>query len=506
MVVPDKIPVQKSLETQAESMLQHSPAIVKVPMPKGAFILAQPENALPAELDIDLQHVEFFNADIQSVLFSIAKQKTKVNFIYEAPRYPGLTQNFSRSFEKVETPVSVAGASNINEQTIAKQDRQKIISISFDGKLSSFLKALQDASGYFFRYDPTSKSIVVKDTDTFNFTIPNYTTFQKEKNIVGKGFTLQEEIESNLKSIGARDISYDTFTSTLSFTSDANGLRRVKAYLQSLRDNAALVTMQVMLLEVNLSETQNAGIDWSKLVVGYKSQAENPFGIAAQNQNTTTASTTSGTSTATTSPLTTGIGALFNNTGAQLFVEARNFSLSMLLNFLEQYGHYSIAQNIRVESMSGTKGKFKVLTETPYVSEVQFTALSQQSTSATAGFKSSTAKSGVEVEIVPYYNKAEGSLSMALRVDVSGVTQMVTLQAGSQFGTINQPETTIKSLEDFLRIAPEHIAIIGGLTYEKLNNNSSGLPGESYVSKTYQRSLQKNELVLVVKPTIYEFE
>ena len=178
----------------------------------------------------------------------------------------------------------------------------------------------------------------------------------------------------------------------------------------------------------------------------------------------------------------------------------------MLLNFLDTYGHYSISQNIRIESMSGTKGRFAVLTKTPYVSAVQFTALTQQSSTATAGFTSATAKSGVEIEIVPYYNKAEGSLSMSLKVDVTGVTQMITLQAGQQLGTVNQPEETVKSLEDFLRFAPSHIAIIGGLTYEKTNNTSSGLPGENYLSKNYAATTVKNELVLVVKPTIYEFE
>lgn len=505
MRVPSTIPETLELTQQAEGIFKNSPAIVKVNMPGKAFILDLPELAIPEHLDKKLPHVTFFDSDIQSILYSIAHQQMKINFIYEAPRNPQVTVNTKRSFDRSYTPVGVTGNSSTTDQVATKNDRQKFISVSYAGKLSGFLKVLAESSGYFFTYDSVSGSIIVKETETFNFVIPNYTSYQKEKSSGGKNFSLQEEIENSLKNLGATDISYDTFTSSLSFTSDANGFKRVKAYLQSLRDNAALVTMQVLLLEVNLTNNKNTGIDWSKLVIGYGSQAQNPFGVAASNQSSNSTSTGSSTTSNVLTPLSAGAAAVFTGTGAELFVEAKDFSLGMLFNFLEQYGHYSISQNIRIESMSGTKGKFKVLTETPYVSEVQFTALSQQSTTATAGFKSAVAKSGVEIEVIPYYNKAEGSLSMALTVNVSGVTQMITLQAGQQLGTITQPETTIKSLEDFLRMSPGHIAIIGGLTYEKLNNTSAGLPGETLMTKTYQNSLTKNELVLVVKPTIYEF-
>jgi type II secretory pathway component GspD/PulD (secretin) len=505
--VPTIIPNATKLTEQAEGLLQDTPAIVRVAMPNKAFVLDLPALGIPEHLDKKLPHVAFFDTDIQTIIYSIAHQQTKMNFIYEAPRNAEVTQKTKRSFDRALTGVGVTANSSTTDQIVGKNDRMKRISVSYQGKLSGFLRVLANSSGYFFTYDQASGSIIVKETETFNFVIPNYTSYQKEKSSGGKNFTLQEEIESSLQNLGATDISYDTFSSSLSFTSDANGFKRVKAYLKSLKDNAALVTMQVLLLEVNLTNNKNRGIDWSKLVLGYGSQKQSPFGVAASNMAaaTTTTDSSSAVVGAIVDPMAKGLAAVFTGTGAEMFVEAKNFSLGMLFNFLEQYGHYSIAQNIRIESMSGTKGKFKVLTETPYVSEVQFTALSQQSSTATAGFKSAVAKSGVEIEVVPYYNKAEGSLSMALTVNVSGVTQMVTLQAGQQLGTITQPETTIKSLEDFLRMSPGHIAIIGGLTYEKLNNHSAGLPGESLLSKTYQTSVTKNELVLVVKPTIYEF-
>jgi len=508
MMGPAKIPGHEELAKQAENMLlADSPAIVKMPMGK-SFTLTEPDPGIPEHLDVRLNTVEFFNSDIQSILYSLSQQKNRLNFVYEAPSYPSVSATTTLSTERAAAPGMSSSNSSVTDQITDRQDRQRQISISYSGRLSGFLKILSASSGYFFHYDTDAGAVVVKEREIFNLVIPNYTAMQKEKRADGKNFLIQEEIESSLKNLGARDISYDTFTSTLSFSADANGFRRIKGYVKSLRDNAALVTMRVMLLEVSLNNTQNTGIDWTKLVLGYKSQAQNPFGVAATNLNNSSSTTsgTTSTSTDTAKALSAGAAAVFNGTGAELFVEAKNFSLAMLLNFLESYGHYSISQNIRIESMSGTRGKFAVLTKTPYVSAVQFTALTQQSSTATAGFTSATAKSGVEIEIVPYYNKAEGSLSMSLKVDVTGVTQMVTLQAGQQLGTVNQPEETVKSLENFLRFSPSHIAVIGGLTYEKLNNTKVGLPGENYLSKNYAGSMQKTELVLVVKPTIFEFE
>ena len=503
MVVPTQQPDQAALVHQAESLMADSPAIVKMPMGK-SFILAEPDPGIPANLDMALKNVEFFNADIQTILYSISKQKSKLNFIYETPRYPSSVSTSTTSAGQAVTPGAMVANTSMMEQSIGKEDRVRQISISYSGKLSGFLKILSTSSGYFFHYDAEAGAVIVKEREIFNMVIPNYTSFQKDVRQPVKNFMIQEEIEASLKNLGAKDISYDTFSSTLSFSADSNGFKRIKGYIKSLRDNAALVTMRVMLLEVALNSSQNTGIDWTKLVVGYKSQAQNPFGVAATNATAT--STASSTTASIAAPLAAGLATVFTGTGAEVFIEAKNFSLGMLLNFLDTYGHYSISQNIRIESMSGTKGRFAVLTKTPYVSAVQFTALTQQSSTATAGFTSATAKSGVEIEIVPYYNKAEGSLSMSLKVDVTGVTQMITLQAGQQLGTVNQPEETVKSLEDFLRFAPSHIAIIGGLTYEKTNNTSSGLPGENYLSKNYAATTVKNELVLVVKPTIYEFE
>ena len=505
MVVPTKQADQAGLIQQAERQLADSPAIVKMPMGK-SFILTEPDPGIPANLDMTLKNVEFFNADIQTILYSISKQKTKLNFIYETPKTPSFSSSSVSTYERAGTPaVATANSTNI-EQSSVKEDRVRQISISYSGKLSGFLKILATSSGYFFHYDAEAGAVVVKEREVFNMVIPNYTSFQKDVRQPGKNFMIQEEIEASLKNLGAKDISYDTFSSTLSFSADSNGFKRIRGYIKSLRDNAALVTMRVMLLEVSLNSSQNSGIDWTKLVVGYKSQAQNPFGVAATNATATATASASSTSASVTTPLSTGLAAVFTGTGAEVFIEAKNFSLGMLLNFLDTYGHYSISQNVRIESMSGTKGRFAVLTKTPYVSAVQFTALTAQSSTATAGFTSATAKSGVEIEIVPYYNKAEGSLSMSLKVDVTGVTQMITLQAGQQLGTVNQPEETVKSLEDFLRFAPSHIAVIGGLTYEKTNNASTGLPGESYLSKSYATKKEKTELVLVVKPTIYEFE
>ena len=127
-------------------------------------------------------------------------------------------------------------------------------------------------------------------------------------------------------------------------------------------------------------------------------------------------------------------------------------------------------------------------------------------TSATQAVKTATAKSGVELSVVPYYNKKDGTLSLALKVTVSSVTQYMTLSAGNQLGTITQPETTLKAVSTYLRMTPAQVAVVGGLTIESVTDNAIGIPGDNYLSKTGRATKQKGELIIIVKPAIIEFD
>lgn len=476
------------LEQQAADELQKQPGIVKVKLGKDAMLLAEPVIALPAAKDIAID-VDFSGASFEHVIYSVAHSA-------------GLNVLFQRNGSDPAVAADSKAAPVVSQA-------KKPITIAFSGKLSDFLNLLSQSSGYFLQYGHAG--IVVKEVDSFNLGVPSYPDLLKE-------------VEANLKALGATSIAYDRLSSSLSFTADAVVHKRVRVFCESLRNNASLVSMRIMLMNVKLNGDKNAGIDWSKMIYAAGSQrAVKAFGQR----------TDSGLSLTTTAPITdpatgavtpgsvdfsgapidmstftalSGQALVMNSTGANLFLEAGRVSLSALFNFIDTYGSYKIMQNVSVLAMSGTKGRLDVLTETPYVSEISLSALSNQAATATQSVKTEKAKSGVEMDILPQYNKQEGVLTMALKISVLGVTRFLSLEAGQLIGRITQPETTRKSIETYLRMSPYQTAVIGGLVYDKNSNTATGLPGETLATKAYNSNEDREELVVVVRPTVIEFE
>lgn len=448
--VKDPLPGLKKLGRQSDDLLRKNPDIVQVRLPKGAFELANLDLVIPPERDV-MVDVEFGDARVDQVVYAVAKESNLGAIYY-------VDTNFT------------TGSTGTGSSTTTTTPKR--VTISFKGRVSDFLRAISTATGTFLHYE--NNTIVARETSQFSVAIPTYAEVMKEVTI-------------NIQGLGASNVSFDRVTSSLSFSSDANGYRRIKSFLERLKDNASLITMQVVVMNVKLSNGYSRGIDWSKMAWYYKSM-NSPITASSGGD-----------------VFTTGASVIMNGTGASLLYQSAEFSMQALLNFMESQGRFEIMQNFFAQTMSGGTGKLDVLTETPYVSEVSLSALGINSSTTTQSAKTATAKQGVQLVVMPYYAKKEGTLSLQLQISVLGVTRFLTLDAGSQLGKFTQPETTKKSIESFVRMTPAQTAIIGGLVYERTSNETSGLPGDTYLTKNTNKETEKEELVVVIKPTIIEF-
>ena len=468
-------------------------SVIKIKLPRKALTVPEKTLNLPVGSDVQLQ-VEFNSVDLEKVLYLVSV-KTGVNLYFSRG---------SRLATLKGGAASTPGAPPQNRDPHASGDqsqnndvKSKKITLRFKGPLSDLLKTISENTGTFFLYE--NGTIMVSDSENFSVTVPSYPK-------------LLEEIESSLSALGAKSIAYDRLTSTVNFNADFHTYKAISNYCTKLRNNASLVTLRILLLDVQLNADETSGIDWTKMVGGFGAQRPNSQGYSQTAQAASTASGTSSASSTTTTPTIdaaslgkTGASVAMSATGANLVMEGSKFSVSTMMNFMESYGHTTVLQNVFIESLSGTAGRIDALTETPYISEISFTSLSTQATLPSQAVKTDRAKDGVEMDIIPYYSRDDGSLTLSLKMSLLGVNQMVNLAAGS-FGSMVQPETTKKHVETYLRMAPSQVAVIGGLVLDKSNGNVSGIPGETYLSKSVSRSKKKEELVIVVKPTILEFE
>jgi type II secretory pathway component GspD/PulD (secretin) len=479
----DDLPDQQALILKAEKMFPSEPSIVRLQIPKNAF---QVHEAKQVTNDRFVS-ISMHNVEIRDFMKALAAS-TGLNIIYNMPDRNAAAPSYNQATAQPGQP----------QQAVQQEaSHPRMVSVSFNGKLSDLFKTLSDSTGYFFSYE--NGAIVMKERETFSVLVPNYPDLLKA-------------IESNMVKLGAEGVGYDDLSSSMSFRSDYAGYQRMKEYLDNLKDNVSLITMRIVLMNVRLNNGNSLGIDWSQMAVGWQSQNIQNLGFKklAQSGDSSTSTDTNTGTTSTTTPATNlfaqGIGALFSSSGANLFMESSRFSLSALFSFMENFGKYNVMQNVFVETMSGKKGKIEIVTESPYVSEIGISSLSSTSGATAATAKTSTAKAGVIMDFTPYYNKKQQMLTINLKVNVEGVNRYITISAGSQLGSFQQPETTKKSVETFLRMKPEQVAIIGGLVYEMNDDNVNGLPVvDTYLTKNVTGKKEKEELVIVVKPTIIEF-
>ena len=434
------------------------PSVVQIKVPKDTFVVRHAYEELPEHLNKEI-HLSIRGYDVKKTIGYLS-ELSGINFIL---------------FETLEE----------KQENITKKN----ININYKGKLKDLLSVLSESSNLLFFYK--NNSIIVKDYDIFLMSVPQY----KE---------LLKEIKDSIEKLGGKDVAFDELSSTLTFKADYKTLKRIEQYAQKLKKNSALITLRILIANVSLSNEKNMGIDWTKLAYGY-GKLKGDF-TQTDNQGD---SDNSGTSTSNLS-FERGISATFFKSGTTLILDMKRFSLAGVFNFMENYGKYNLMQNIFVETLSGKTGKIDVSTETPYIKNVAITPITtgtntgSVATSTLSQTQSDVAKTGVVLEITPYYDATTKTLSFSLEVGVFGVTRFINLQAG-QFGILSQPEITKKTVKTYLKMSTDQIAIIGGLIYDKLSSNVSGLPIDSYLTKTKQDTVEKEELVIIVKPTVVEF-
>jgi type II secretory pathway component GspD/PulD (secretin) len=484
--------------------------IVKIPISKKIpYFEVGDANVYKSNMNIA---VSFNRTPFKTAMRAVAREmNANISFNYENKnQVPRLTTSDMQTI----TPVYTAGAtktttnasdedytyqltkdidSSINSS--GKDPRKNVdyfdrmISLEYKGSIKNLFNYLSETTNYFYIFQ--NNNLIIKSSKTFKIMIPNYPGIMKE---VGK----------SIEKLGASSISYDEVSNNITFSADYPTYKRVLDFTSDIKNNMALITMRVIMLNVSFSGEKNYGIDWSKLVGGWQGQAQSqPFGLPALGGATTATTVTTDLSTVS-ATVQNGVGAVFNSTGANIFVQGSKFTLAAFMNFISNYGKSSILQNVFVQTMSGKTGKLTSLTETPYVSNVGISSLSSNSVSTQAAATTEKAKSGVELSITPSYTKDEGTLTIALNAGLFGVTRFITLQAGT-LGSFTQPITTKKTVEAVLRMAPNQTAIIGGLTFDKKSGSTTGLPGDTYLTNSAQTTTEREELIIIVKPQIFEF-
>ncbi|MBC8738479.1 hypothetical protein F6X40_17020 [Paraburkholderia sp. UCT31] len=405
----------------------------------------------------------------------------------------------------------------------------------FKGRLGDMLSAISTAADVWFTWK--DGVIVVTQKQHIAFTMP-------------QDDALAKAIAAGLKTMNiGGDALVSSEAGMLSLEVTPSDLTKLKAYINRVARNSALVTLQVAVVTVETDQNDTTGIDWSglQLAIGKGSQSLWTPPSTGSSNGTTTSITSSGGSTVnsgsgtssgssnvnssgtstgstgnsgtsgsdTSSTITTGAttlatygAALMTGSSAGAIVSNGVFSLTGMINFLGTYGTTSTMQNVVLKTMAGNKVTLKSVTQIPYVSGVGVSSTgtsssSSGSSSLMGSSMTATANDGITLDLTPAFDAAAMMVSLKLNLDIEAVLAFNNLSAGNQIGNLTQPTTATRSFNDVLRIYPGQTVVIGGLSYDSVvRNQTSPLALRDTALESKALTTKHQTMFIVIRPTV----
>ena len=296
-------------------------------------------------------------------------------------------------------------------------------------------------------------------------------------------------------------------------------LRQVEKFLKAAQ---IAVERQVMLeakiVEVELRDGFQSGIDWSALKNG-----GGATGVVGSIGGGTANNVLINGVTTNVPGFPAGITAALAETVSLPAAGGGLFGLALategfqaVLGFLETRGDIQILSSPRIATMNNQKALLKVGTDEFFVTNVSGgttpTGTSSSNNGNTTTMPTLTLTpffSGIALDVTPQIDDAN-NITLHIRPSVTSVTEKTKLVDLGAIGNYKLPvaSSTVNESDTMVRIQDGNIVAIGGLMQVESNRRASGLPGSTNIP--FLSSLlgnkadsgRKKELVVLIKPTI----
>lgn len=293
-------------------------------------------------------------------------------------------------------------------------------------------------------------------------------------------------------------------------------LKSVAAYLKASQISIERqVIIEAKIIEVQLNDSFQSGVNWSIFKNGANSHLSAGPGTAGSTlaaggaatsaiSNPILAATPGSTllpTLATALPTGATAGTLFG-------LAFQNSNFAALLNFLESQGNVHVLSSPRIATLNNQKAVLKVGTDEFFVTGV--TAGMQATTLVPGVAPTVTVQpffSGIALDVTPQIDE-NNEIILHIHPSVSIVSTVNKLiDMGALAGSLNLPlaSSSISETDSIVRARDGQIVAIGGLMRQAETNDESGIP---MLSKTIfgqtNRNTEKRELVILLKPTVVE--
>jgi MSHA biogenesis protein MshL len=241
------------------------------------------------------------------------------------------------------------------------------------------------------------------------------------------------------------------------------------------------VILEAKILEVQLSDGFQTGIDWS--VLGFKQG--NSYGLEPSTDFEGTAS----------------------NQAFTLNASGQSFTAAIKL--LSAEGNVQVLSSPRVSTVNNQKAVIKVGDEEYFVTNLSNSTLAAgASANTTQNVNLTPFFSGIALDVTPQIDPA-GNVILYIHPTVSKVVQQsktITLQNG----VISLPSafSTIRESDSIIRARNNQVIVLGGLMQNNTNEALQGTPGLGRVPflgalfRNSKQASKKTELVILLRPIV----
>lgn len=299
-------------------------------------------------------------------------------------------------------------------------------------------------------------------------------------------------------------------------------LKNVAAYLKASQISIERqVILEAKIVEVQLSDAFQSGVNWASFGTGANSAKSIGIGTAGSSLGPATANPGAAVTPANISnPVINATpGSTFNPTattalptnavaGTLFGVAFQTANFAALLNFLEQQGDVHVLSSPRIATLNNQKAVLKVGTDEFFVTEIQG---GTQATATIAG-TAPTVKvqpffSGIALDVTPRIDE-NNEIILHVHPSVSSVSTVnKQLNLGTTMGVYNLPlaSSSVSETDSIVRARDGQIVAIGGLMRQASTSGESGIPGlpKMLFGETSKRT-EKRELVILIKPTVVD--
>ena len=339
---------------------------------------------------------------------------------------------------------------------------------------------------------------------------------------------LQTTLQSLLGDKGARSISLSPQTGLVVVTAMPSELRMVERYLREMQLSVnRQVVLEAKILEVQLNETYQSGINWGGL--GQIGTSGNYLGVGASPALGSGSSsggysyTPAGTS-ATSSVVGSLVGANgsatisssvgssiptvanLGNGGFALALARTNFSA--LIQLLEGQGKVNVLSSPRIATLNNQKAVLKVGTDDFYVTNISVTQTTGTTTTNTPSVTLRPFFSGIALDVTPQIDEND-AIILHVHPSVSVVSEKVkTINAGLGSALVLPlASSNISETDSVIRAQDGQMVVIGGLMSQSYSDQNNKLPGADgalaqTLFGTVNRTSSKRELVILMKATV----